>query len=344
MSIYPWNKENWQHVAAMTQRNELPHAFLFSGLEGLGKLEFSKAVAMLLMCANREGLVEGGTAACGQCKQCKLFLADTHPDFKLLSPEEGSKIIKVDAIRSLVDFFGQSSMQGGKKVAIVSPAESLNHNAANALLKTLEEPTPNSHIILISHSPGQLLATIRSRCQVVDFSRPSEEITLKWLAGSVVNKNAGSVEGEDLLKVLALAQYAPLRARSYLESNALEENNKMIEELSSVLKKENVVSSISERWNDDIAPLRLSWMLQWLSNILTIKLSGNSKKTLGKQESKVWTYLADHCSAEQLFDLYRLTLAEYKLFLGVTNPNRVLSFEFLLNHWLSFMHKSNQQN
>jgi len=344
MSTFPWNKKNWQHVTAMSQRNELPHAFLFSGLMGLGKLEFARSLALFLMCENNGASSGGEAASCGHCKQCKLFLANTHPDFKLLSPEEGSKVIKVDTIRLLVDFFGQSSMQGGKKIAILSPAESLNHNAANALLKTLEEPTPNSHIILISHSPGRLLATIRSRCQVVDFSRPSEEVTLNWLSDNVDKEEVEPIDKDDLLKVLALAQYAPLRAKEYIDSNALKESNTMIEELSSVLKKERVVSSVSERWNDDIASLRLSWMLQWLANILKIQLAGNSTTTSDKPESKMWVYLAEHCSAKQLFDLYQLTLDEYKLFQGVSNPNKVLSFDFLLNHWLSFMHKSNQQN
>ena len=130
--IYPWQQEQWANITRQHHAQTLPHAFLFSGLKGIGKLHFAKCLVAFLLCENNQG-----SQACGLCKQCKLLAAETHSDFKLTEPDEGSAVIKVDLIRALVTFFSLSSMQGGAKITIVCPAESLNHNAANALLKTL---------------------------------------------------------------------------------------------------------------------------------------------------------------------------------------------------------------
>ena len=230
--IYPWQTSQWASITKQYTDNSLPHAFLFSGLKGVGKLHFAKCLVAFLLCENNQN-----SQACGQCKQCKLLEAQTHSDYRLTEPEEGSAVIKVDAVRSLVEFFTLSSLQGGLKITILCPAEALNHNAANALLKTLEEPAGQSIIILISHTAGKLLPTIRSRCQVVDFNAPAHEVAHDWLRENLPQDSIDPTSEADVIALLQLASNAPLRAKEYAEINAVAENNSMLDEMASLLKK-----------------------------------------------------------------------------------------------------------
>lgn len=332
--VLPWQGNQWKRLVKQAAGHNLPHAFLFTGQAGVGKTRLAMNLAAFLLCetvSEKTNLTE----ACGECKQCKLFEAETHPDFKLLQPEDGASSIKVDQVRSLVDFFGHSSLQGGRKLTILEPAESLNINAANALLKTLEEPSSNSVIILVSHQAGLLLPTIRSRCQVVDFPIPSESDTIDWLIrqGNVEQNHSK----EALQQILMLAHQAPFKALEYLEINALSEYQKMLDELSIFLKNEKLSSELASRWNDDQANLRLSWMLLWLEQLLKLKHeTGNGHIIHGE---KMFHYLANKCTTQQFFELYAECLHQYRLFLGTSNPNKVLAFELLLHRWSALMRK-----
>ena len=119
--------------------------------------------------------------ACGQCSGCITLQAGSHPDFLSLQPEEKSKFIKVDQIRSLCESMAKTSQQGGWKVAVIFPAETMNIAASNALLKSLEEPEPNTLIILVSSRLSTIPMTIRSRCQIQSSAIPSTDIAQQWL-------------------------------------------------------------------------------------------------------------------------------------------------------------------
>ena len=348
--VFPWQSIQWRRLSAQINDNTLPHAFLFTGEEGVGKELFAKSVAAYLFCesSTKDVSSSGFSAendanfnhgACGQCKQCKLFEGDTHPDFKFIEPEEGSSAIKIDQVRQLVDFFSRSSQQGGRKIALLSPAESLNNNAANALLKTLEEPSQDSVIILVSHQSGMLLPTIRSRCQVVDFGLPSFSDSFAWLSANaselLSDKN---VQEDDVSEILLLANSAPLKALNYLEKGALSEYRLMLEELSSFLKNDTLSSTLAVRWNDDIADLRLSWVMLWLEQI--IKLKYGEVLNGSHSAKKMFLYLAEKATESELFSLYENCLKQYRLFLGTSNPNKILAFEVILHSWLSLMRKN----
>ncbi|MGK0440403.1 MAG: DNA polymerase-3 subunit delta', partial [Pseudohongiellaceae bacterium] len=141
---FAWHAVQWQHLADLCAANRLPHALLFAGPPGVGKLRFAKALAYSLLCEK-----PGYQTACGECKQCRLNQT-SHPDLKLIQPEEGARQIKIDQVRGVVQFIVQTSHAGGYKIIILSPAEAMNTNAANAVLKSLEEPTDNCLLILIS--------------------------------------------------------------------------------------------------------------------------------------------------------------------------------------------------
>jgi DNA polymerase-3 subunit delta' len=330
--IYPWQSQQWANITKQYSDQTLPHAFLFSGLKGTGKLHFAHCLVAFLLCERKQG-----AHACGECKQCKLLRAQTHTDFRLMEPEEGSAVIKVDAIRSLVEFFTLSSMQGGAKVSILCPAESLNNNAANALLKTLEEPAGQSIIILISHAAGKLLPTIRSRCQVVDFDTPKQRQAHDWLTDNLARDGGRIPDEADVAALLSMSSNAPLRAKEYAEINALTENNLMLDEMASLLKNESIVTAVSSRWDDDNFSLRLAWTIRWLELILKLKMTGDTLSVQGQHGEKMLQYLAEKCSEFQLLALYRESLNQYRLFLGRSNPNKTLGFEYLLHQWIKLM-------
>ncbi|MBX3650745.1 MAG: DNA polymerase III subunit delta' [Burkholderiales bacterium] len=217
-----WFKAELEQV--LGQGNQLAHALLVKGPRGIGKQDFGMALARGLLC--EQPASEG--AACGNCSACGWMASAAHPDFRILAPategeteteaDEGVKKTKaspwisVEQVRELHDFIHVSSHRGGCKVILVSPAEALNVNAANALLKSLEEPPPRTHFILISHRPQRLPRTIISRCRQLSLGQPDPAVALAWL------RQQGVAEPE-----VALAQCsgAPLLALAASEGKEL---------------------------------------------------------------------------------------------------------------------------
>lgn len=158
--MYPWQTSNWQNLASSQQNKRLAHGLLLHGPKGIGKKAFAVDFAHWLLCEQ-----PSTDKACGQCKSCQLIKAESNPDLLYLQPEEEGKAIKVDQIRELINKISLTGHGQGYRVIIISPADALNINASNSLLKTLEEPPENTVLILISDKPSKLMATIRSRTQ-----------------------------------------------------------------------------------------------------------------------------------------------------------------------------------
>lgn len=137
------------------------HALLLTGPVGTGKRTAAMRFAKAMMCT-------GESKPCGVCPQCKRIDAGTHPDLRVVRPEKN--VIKVDAIRDLIEYLSLRPYEGGKHIAVIEQADRMNPSAQNALLKTLESPSGDVMFFLISDAPGGLLSTIISRCQTVRFS------------------------------------------------------------------------------------------------------------------------------------------------------------------------------
>jgi DNA polymerase-3 subunit delta' len=203
--IHPWNEPILDALARRLER--LPHALLIHGPRGVGKLGLAERTSQLLLC-------EGKKRPCDTCDACRWFRGGNHPDFRRVEPEvlwaekpeKPSLVIKVEQVRELADFLYIGSHRGRLRIALVHPAEEMNENAANALLKGLEEPPAGAIFILVSHCPAQLLPTIRSRCVAVPVPLPPHNIALDWLA------REGVTEPQ---RWLAYAGGAPLRATQY---------------------------------------------------------------------------------------------------------------------------------
>jgi len=190
------------------------HALLVQGPAGVGQLELAVKLAQSWLCET----AAVGQPACNQCPSCKLFASGTHPDFQLLLPEaldasareslglpfeeldvkagkaKPSKEIKVEAVRNLLAFAQATSARGKAKVVVIFPAEALNGVAANALLKTLEEPSGLLRFALASHDSASLLPTIRSRCQPLPLALPERAAALAWLASKGVQGAEGLLD------------------------------------------------------------------------------------------------------------------------------------------------------
>ena len=181
--IYPWHETQWQQLAAHWQNR--PNAWLFTGKENTGKTEFARFVAQALLCESPKS----GHEPCGECASCHLFSQNTHPDFYELTPEipEGEAIgrkllqIKIDAVRDIVENIYLTAVRGGLRVVLVHPAESMNTQAANGLLKALEEPPQHVVFLLVTHARDKLLPTIKSRCRQMVLPSPTHEQAAAYL-------------------------------------------------------------------------------------------------------------------------------------------------------------------
>lgn len=221
---YPWQQSLWQHFIGQYEQSRLPHALLLTGQKGIGKWNYANVIADFLLCASPKS-----NLACGQCRSCQLNLVGTHPDKNIITPEDGAKLIKVDQIRHLSNRISNTAQQGGRKLIILGPVEQLNSNAANALLKNLEEPSEDTFFILYSHVFSGVIATIRSRCQLLSLPTPDRLIVIKWLEdlgfGREIKAASGAANtpgsNNTLSAVLELAGQAPLVAKSLLDRKSV---------------------------------------------------------------------------------------------------------------------------
>jgi DNA polymerase-3 subunit delta' len=251
--MHPWNEPILEALKGRLER--LPHALLVHGARGVGKLALAERIARLLLCEH----ADAARRPCGTCDACRWTLAGNHPDFRRLEPEalmpeapegeegeEGpgkrtkqpSLVIKIEQVRALADFLYIGSHRGKRRVALVHPAEDMNPNAANALLKGLEEPPAGAVFVLVSHRPARLLPTVRSRCVAIPVAIPAPDAARKWLA------EQGAKEAD---RWLAYAGGAPLRALEYaaeaaahdraIRSPGLVETREDLERLAEALQK-----------------------------------------------------------------------------------------------------------
>jgi DNA polymerase-3 subunit delta' len=283
--IFVWQKDQWDRFLQIARK--LPHALLLHGPKGVGKFEFAKAAAQFLLC-HRAG--SGFVQACGECGACVLQAHGNHPDFFLIQPEadaadiadgeaeqspadnkkkKPSKQIKISQVRDLLDAIQTGTHQGGRRVILLAPAEAMNTATANALLKTLEEPPPDTVMLLVSSEPDRLLPTIRSRCQGLAFGEPDVALALGWLEQSDV---------KDAVNLLARYGGAPLLAHDA----AIEDSGLDFETLIAGLTRTRDPLACADAMSGAEPVAIVDGMQRWVSDLVTFALAGSVRYFPGR--------------------------------------------------------------
>jgi DNA polymerase-3 subunit delta' len=256
----PWHESNWQVLQNCREQDRLPHALLFVGTAGVGKKLFAKQFAKSLLCFHPKD----DQMPCQTCSPCRWFEAQTHPDFVEIMPEDEKKPIRIDQIRNLIEFNHKTARVNSFKVMIIYSVHALNVYAANALLKTLEEPAENALIILVTEYLMMLPATVRSRCQIIYFPVPNSEIALHWLKKFLQ-------DDLDLSVLLSLAQYAPLKVLDFVEQDEMAFRRKVFQQWSDLIHNQGVLTVLSEEWSKlDISRLLAHWKT-WIADMIILK-------------------------------------------------------------------------
>lgn len=264
MIACPWLKEPWARFQERLVGGRLAHAILLHGPEGTGKLELARTMVARLLCVQDEEF------ACGVCRSCQLYGSGAHPDWFMLEPEEGKHQIKIDDVRDTIAALSLTSSFSKRKVALICPADLLNRNSANALLKCLEEPPGDTVLILVSHDPSRLPVTIRSRCQSIPVLLPEAKLAQRWL------QEHHAMDARLAQAALAAAAGSPLRAAALHESGALAAHQAIVASLAKLLHSPQQVSSLAQKLAD-IEPRTLwAWLSGSCADALRASLGGYS--------------------------------------------------------------------
>ena len=317
--LFPWHQSCWTYLNNQRIQGRLPHALLLSGAEGLGKLLFARKFAQALLC--KQPRIDG--MACQQCRACRLFVAETHPDLLHVTPEEEGKAIKIDQIRALIDYLELTTQYGGYKIVIFCPADQMNTYAANSLLKTLEEPVFNRLLLLISANPSRLPATIRSRCQNLQFTIPPSEQAQAWLSNHLKS-------GEDPSLYLSLASGAPVMAKTMATSDAPAQRQSLIQDLQALTEGGDPVK-ITANWLKLGIALPLYWLYGCVADMIRLKIAGMSTHITNSDIREVLQEWADQFDILQLYSILDRTLEARRL--THTQVNDQMLLEGILLYW-----------
>lgn len=327
--MLPWQNSIWQNLSQSQQNKRLPHGLLFYGPQGTGKKQLAIEFAHWLICEQPES-----DKACGLCKSCQLIQAESHPDLLFIEPEEEGKAIKVDQIRGLITKLSLTGHKPGYRVIVITPADSLNVNASNSLLKTLEEPPLNTLLILVSNQPSKLMATIRSRTQGIRFDLPTAEESLDWLR----QKN---VKQSDLL--LRLAGGSPLTALSLADEDSMALRDKHFKNWQELARDDVDALEIVNLWTKEgfkINPNRpLYWIYSWIMDMARTLQGGHTSSMVNTDYAETLQKLAVQVDLKSLYGL--LDRLHESLRMLDSSANQQMLLEGILLHWAGLKRLSN---
>lgn len=319
MPPYDWQQAQWEQFCSRINADKLPHAYILAGQQGIGVEDLAVAMGQYLLC-----LSPLNNIACGRCRGCQLLNSGTHPDLLHIAPESKGKPIKIDQIRELASFVDQTAQQGGYKVIVLGPAEAMNINAANALLKNLEEPAGKTMFLLTTSEMHQVLPTIRSRCAKLMLYPPSTKQALDWL------HSVGVENAEDLLQEV---RGAPILAKQWADEGTDKERLQIVEDLTAILNRDIEPMAFAKKWSKHEPLILLESMMTGLDLVLAHVLA--EKNYPQNYDALIKTI--SRRPAEFLFRL-RDRLAEKKLqFLASPNLNAALFIEELVLDWCAIL-------
>ncbi len=273
-----WLEEATGPLAAAHAAGRTPHAVLIQAAPGIGGERLATWTAQLVLCTARRpgplaaGLTRAERAAgrpCGECVSCRRVAEGRHPDVASVRPIEDSQQIRIEQIRELCADLALTSHEGGFKVAVIDPADTLNRFAANALLKTLEEPPPRTLIVLLAAQPSRLPATLISRCQRVRVRPPTRAESLGWL-----ERARGVGEWAAVLEVIGEAPMAAAGLDPAAVGALRAETSRTLDAIRSGAADP---VATAERWSRSELPLRLTCLENWLTDCIRRGLAPSAR-------------------------------------------------------------------
>lgn len=262
-ALYPWLSPTYTKITQTFSEGLGHHAILIKSDAELGVESLFEALSQRIMCIHPQE-----NEPCGQCHACHLMRAHSHPDYHELCPIEG-KDIGVDQVREINEIVAQHAQQNGNKVVYVKEAERLTEAAANALLKTLEEPRPNTYFLLQADSSASLLATIYSRCQVWNLSVPPTEIALSWL------QTQYEAETQEISTALSMSLGRPLFALGVLQQGLIEQRKDFLRQFWRFYRRRSPLELLP-LFDKEQYIRQLDWILAFLADSLKHKLDINN--------------------------------------------------------------------
>lgn len=241
--MYPWLEANFLNLTKRSANGSLHHALILSGLQGIGKKDFSIDLAKYILCQNKKR-----HEACGVCQSCQLFNAESHPDFHQILSE---KQIGVDLIRDAIQKLIGTAQLAGNKALIIFKADTMTEASANALLKTLEEPTSNTYLILVCDKPERLLPTILSRCEKITLHGPDISSCKKWL-----EENGCQGVSDGLIK---LYSNSPLTIVQRLADDKAIDYDEFCHAIRECQEGKIQATDLANKWSDDTVEI-LNWL------------------------------------------------------------------------------------
>ena len=325
MNFLPWQKAQWQLLTESRQKNRLPHALLFVGVCDLEKKQFAQAFSAAILCEAPD--VAG--QACLHCHACHLVLAKSHPDLILIEPEQAGHMIKIDQIRAMVNQANETAMQGGYRVIIIHPAHAMNMAAANALLKTLEEPAAKTVLILISDQSTRLVATITSRCQKMVFRKPSRQAALTWLK----EQPQSVMPSSDCELLLKLAEGSPLKALAFVTDDIMGQRQAIYAGLVALSQGQADPLELAAKWQEYDMLNTLKLLLSWLRDMLRFKFSLGQTELINSDYQSIFVDIIKKTPNEGLLSYLDSVQQGYSRLLNLQNLNKQLLLDELLIRW-----------
>ncbi|MBE0462754.1 MAG: DNA polymerase III subunit delta' [Halomonadaceae bacterium] len=321
--ILPWQEVTWRQLVRLADEGRMPHAILLSGAHGVGKQQLAETLIARTLCANPDVL------ACGQCHSCSMLASGYHPDLLRVSPEEGKRQIRIDPIRDVNRFVSQTAQQGGYRVIVISPAESMNIAAANALLKSLEEPGAKTLFILLSDVPSRMLATIRSRCQQWSLPSVAFEASRSWLIEKLGSQDEAyfwwRVSGG--LPLLAVELASP-------EERALRHQiHDCFEQLVRGAEPVSEAARLDRQAIDAI----LWYGIAWLEDLIRLGISGEADVLHNPDLEPLYRQAVKNGRVQDWFRLLDYAREQRRLLAVGANPNPQLVLEAWLVRWAALL-------
>lgn len=316
-NIHPWNQTLWQQLTQDPERSA--HALLFTSGRGLGKRLLAEHLSDYILCD-------------GNLSHQQLFKAGSHPDFYVLRPEnevenhkaldpdlldlspalsntyaarlipqhagKPKQAISIDQVRMLTPMLATYPHISKHRVVIVDHAEKMNTNAANALLKSLEEPPANTLFILISDRPDRLPATIRSRCSLVAFTVPDLVSGAAWLSAQA------KLAQDDVSAYMAMANNHPLQAWYFYKQSFRDATRALLQSVNNLWNKSMPVSQAAKEWQSLGAEVAIDMLQKLSADLLRVKVSGNSAGLFYPIQQSWLSKVGDRMDTIQLFELF----------------------------------------